>query len=298
MKRLSFFFIVVFVSLSINTYGQNSYIGRINSTYAPPFHALEVGCNMYVLTLDGSPVWSGDPLIVDGLEYFFGDIVGITGYLKPVADYFELEIEAIEKWSLNQNVQRFLGEYLLECECIDQIHMEDTLFYECAITIKEGAGIESDLLIDIEAPVEYKDLKTFTFNNAFFIPWQENEERASFRGGGEIKNDSLFIRFATTISYRWVVCNCKGEKTGSGIISPPKLENKVYYDATNQTIVIDEALQNQSLTLELYDIQGKVILRKTDVGNTISAVHLPAGMYLYRLLENSRTIYSGKILKK
>jgi hypothetical protein len=73
--------------------------------------------------------------------------------------------------------------------------------------------------------------------------------------------------------------------------------NKVYYDAVTQVIVIDKTLQNQSLTLELYDIQGKVILSKADVGNTVSIANLPNGIYLYRLLENNRAICSGKILK-
>jgi len=73
---------------------------------------------------------------------------------------------------------------------------------------------------------------------------------------------------------------------------------KAYYDEIKQVIVIDETLQNQSLTFELVDLQGKMILKKTDVGNTsISIANLPDGLYLYRLLKNSRIIYFGKILK-
>jgi len=73
--------------------------------------------------------------------------------------------------------------------------------------------------------------------------------------------------------------------------------NKVYYNTVNQVIVIDETLQNQSLTLELYNVQGKVVLRTADAGNTVSVANLPNGVYLYRLLENNRAIYSGKISK-
>ncbi|MDR2970790.1 MAG: T9SS type A sorting domain-containing protein [Bacteroidales bacterium] len=85
------------------------------------------------------------------------------------------------------------------------------------------------------------------------------------------------------------------KKIETSIRSLPFDNNKVYYDAANQVIVIDKTLQSQSLTLELYDMQGKVILKK-DAGNTISVAHLSNGVYLYRLLENNRMIYSGKIV--
>jgi hypothetical protein len=86
------------------------------------------------------------------------------------------------------------------------------------------------------------------------------------------------------------------KKVGTGIGTLP-FDNKVYYDATNQVIVIDKTLQNQFSTLELYDMQGKVILRKTDAGNTISIANLPSGVYLYRLSQNNRAICSGKVVK-
>jgi len=86
------------------------------------------------------------------------------------------------------------------------------------------------------------------------------------------------------------------KKALTGIVSLSKSDNKVYYDAKNQVIVIDKTLQKQSITLELYDIQGKVILRKTDM-DIVSVAHLPTGVYLYRLLENDRAICLGKIVK-
>jgi len=73
---------------------------------------------------------------------------------------------------------------------------------------------------------------------------------------------------------------------------------KVYYDATKQVIVIDETLLTQSLTFELVDIQGKVILRKTGISDSsISIVNLLYGVYLYRLTQNKKIIHIGKILK-
>ena len=82
-----------------------------------------------------------------------------------------------------------------------------------------------------------------------------------------------------------------------GIETLPFDNTKVYYDATNQSIVIDKTLQNQSVTLELYDMQGRAVLRKTDADATVSIANLPNGMYLYRLLQNNRITCSGKLLK-
>lgn len=75
--------------------------------------------------------------------------------------------------------------------------------------------------------------------------------------------------------------------------------NKVYYDAVKQVIVIGEMMQNQSLSFELVNTQGKVILRKTDIGNntTISVESMLNGVYLYRLLHSNQIVCFDKILK-
>ena len=86
------------------------------------------------------------------------------------------------------------------------------------------------------------------------------------------------------------------KKAPTGIVSPSKSDNKVYYDAKNQVIVIDKTLQKPSIKLELYDRQGKAMLKKTNA-DTVSIAHLPTGVYVYCLLENNQAIYSGKILK-
>jgi len=89
------------------------------------------------------------------------------------------------------------------------------------------------------------------------------------------------------------------KSTPSNIEILPSDNNKVYFDATNQIIIIDETLQNQSLALELIDIQGKVILRKTGLGNksSISVANLLNGIYLYRLTRDGMVICTGKIIK-
>ena len=87
--------------------------------------------------------------------------------------------------------------------------------------------------------------------------------------------------------------------TSSNIETLSSDNNKVYFDATNKIITIDETLQNQSFTFELINMQGKVVCRKTNTENSsIGAANLPKGIYLYRLLQNGQAIHSGKLMLK
>ncbi|MDL2230868.1 T9SS type A sorting domain-containing protein [Bacteroidales bacterium OttesenSCG-928-L19] len=74
-------------------------------------------------------------------------------------------------------------------------------------------------------------------------------------------------------------------------------DGKIYYDGVTQTIVFDETLQNQSLTFELMDIQGRMLIRKTGISNSISIADLPRGLYLYRIMQNNHCSVVYKILK-
>ena len=72
---------------------------------------------------------------------------------------------------------------------------------------------------------------------------------------------------------------------------------KIYYNPLTQEITIEKPIQPQFLTLELYDMLGKMILRKTDVGNTVSIANLHQGVYVYRLLEDNRVVGVGKVVR-
>jgi len=89
------------------------------------------------------------------------------------------------------------------------------------------------------------------------------------------------------------------KKSTSNIGLLSSSSNKVYYDEVNQIIVIDETLQNQSLTFELIDMQGKIALRKIDIANngSICIANLLRGVYLYCLTRDGLVICTGKILK-
>ena len=86
------------------------------------------------------------------------------------------------------------------------------------------------------------------------------------------------------------------KKLTSNIESLPFSNNKVYYDKTKQVIVIDETFLTQSLTFELVDVQGKIILRETVTDNTIHISNLLSGLYVYRLTKEKTVICVGKIL--
>ena len=86
------------------------------------------------------------------------------------------------------------------------------------------------------------------------------------------------------------------KKIEEGIVVPSKPENKVYYDVVNQLLIFDETLQKQSLTLELYDLQGRVVL-KPETGRSVSIAHLPTGVYVFRITTKTETI-TQKIIKQ
>ena len=302
MKRLSLFSIFVFIYLS--AFGQNTYIGNIilrGQTYF-----LETAFNYYRLTLNSLPI--SDSFIVENVEYFEGEIVAISGITKPrypgaIVDY-DLEIETIKKWHLNQDISHFLGEYSLIEICKPLLYEEEFLYEEQRqVVIK--AGVESDLLIKNIGISAFSFYKIFILNDSLFIPPQDSEFPVlnnypeTIRGKGVFRNDSLFLYYGSGSGFGLFDCECKGKKIGSTNIESPleSDKNKIYLDAANQVIVIDETLQNESLTVELIDLQGNTIWKKTNVGESVSVAHLPSGIYLCRVLQNGRMIYSDKILK-
>ena len=141
-------------------------------------------------------------------------------------------------------------------------------------------------------------------NDSIFIhfDWENfgyNKTYLYYSGRGKIENDSIFLDYiwGDIKSYPLESCNCKGVKK---VVHIPPIEptpTKAYYNPITQEIIIDAGLQNQPLTLELYNIQGKMLLREINVGNSISIAHLPQGVYVYRLLQGNQMVCRGKVLK-
>jgi hypothetical protein len=312
--------LVIFVFFSLNTHGQNPCAGKIVYIPTTPQSAvfgLRTGYNDYLLTINSYWILYNDQFIVGDTEYFVGDSVVITGttsiirnekpngYLSP--EYLEFEIMAIEMLSSDRNIQYFLGTYEIHVDCTEQPWW---IGDKVTLSIIEETDPEEAFDISLSFKGQFGNgwtFRVFVLNDDLFFM----EKWGYFDSGyiaycisreGYKNNDSIFINIKDYFIPNEPIllitdCHCKGKQIGSSSIVPPpeSSKNKVYYDAANQVIVIDKTLQSQSLTIELYDMQGKVILKK-DAGNTISVAHLPSGIYLYRLLENNRMIYSGKIV--
>ena len=288
MKRVSFFFIVVFIALSVNTFGQGSYTGTLimkgNPCPPPPDECppgvvlwLETTSQDYVLTINSYWIWS-DQIVFEGVEYWVDDVVEITGTVtlwQGMEEYHNLEIEAIKK--LEPVIVTVTGKLVLDknpCppppdECPPGVVLWlETTSQDYVLTIN-SYWIWSDQIIFEGVEYWVDDVVEIT---GTVTVWQGMEEYH------ELEIETI-------------------KKVDTNIDALLFSDNKIYYDATSQAIVIDETLRSQSLILELYDVQGRVILEKSNVSNTISVAHLPNGMYVYRALENNRVVYSGKILK-
>lgn len=317
IKLLSF---VIFVFIHFNIHGQNEYIGIIDMmpdpritvpmNYPPFVYYLTTVSGTYLLTLDLLPI---EDLIVEDIQYSPGETVIVTGTTTVkhgsfLEEYYELEIGTIGRSSLSQDIQRFLGTYIIEGVCSDNISPQSYYPVQGEIILSEGQ--QQDNLFFQMTDVGGKH--TFVSGDNLFIPFQwhwyhPSGAMGSFAGTGKIENDSIFfdtVRGSYGYDFsvmNFFTCKCKGKKISSSDIvsvSPPKFDNdKVYYDVIKQVIVIDETLQNQSLTFELADLQGKVMLKQAYISNTsISVANLLSGIYLYRLT-NDELVISGKILK-
>ena len=284
--------------MCLTTYGQNTYVGKIIRMEDPActssiFPCLPCGgkvlglettvCN-YVLNPTAHCMACF--LIINDVVYVDGDEVKITGTESikqidddPSKEYFELKIEAIEKIH-EQN--SYIGKIteIWNPLCMPPLppcpSTESEVFALDISSCNFVLTLNSHLLIDrlIIEDIEY------------FID-DEVEITGSLTG----KKDALtreYIELEIETIRKLPLSN--NETLSSD-------NNKVYFDAKNQLIIIDETLQNQSLIFELTDLQGKIIFSTTITNNPISTAILPKGVYLYRLLQNKQAICFGKILK-
>lgn len=318
--KLSLF--AILLCLNVNAHGQNIYTGIISYTPDPSIpvpvslpsfvYSLMTISGTYILTVDSLHI--KEKLIVDDTEYRVGEIVTITGATRVkqgsfLEEYYELEIETIERSSLSQDIQRFLGTY----ECVYSRDGQSISPIQNKIIISEGRDV---LLISLPGvcynhydPDMLIYLSLFVSGDSLFLPLQLSCSHSNViqlaTGKGKIENDSIFFNYVVHMlsigdfsKFSLYTYTCKGKKSSSDIVLSPVVQNKVYYNAARQAIVINATLQNRSFTLELLDMQGKVILRETATSNSsISVANLPSGVYAYRLLDGNQIISSGKTVK-
>jgi hypothetical protein len=145
-------------------------------------------------------------------------------------------------------------------------------------------SVSADYVLTIRSNWIWSD--RMTVNGVEYLVNDEVEIKGTVRADTDMHSEEYLSLEIETI-----------KKLSSSINSSSFNKNKVHYNNASQIIVIDEDLQNQSIVFELIDMQGKVILQKTGVNNSISIENLPNGVYVYRLLENNQIICWGKIIK-
>jgi hypothetical protein len=117
---------------------------------------------------------------------------------------------------------------------------------------------------------------------------------------------NLFGNMTSYIYYLWNestdqwIANSKGtnyysEYNTTLVPVIPEREIKVYPNPASEYVLFDLPDISESATVELYDIQGKMVLeQRLSHNKQISVSNLGEGMYLYRLNDRGNT-YKGKI---
>ena len=251
-------------------------IGVIDEAFLEvDFYGLRTTNYMYFLTLNNQVILSNELLIIDDIEYFIGDEVEITGQIVPNPPHKSIEIKTIKK--LTSNVEStYSGKIIFlpnPCETVPCL---------------PGAilGLETDTINYV-----LTENSNWIWNNSLIFADIEYfiDDEVEITGITTTKQD--------VNSNKYIELEIKSIKklTSNINIETLPFNNKIYYDAVNQVIILNKTLQNQSLELELYNTQGQIMLKTNN--NSISISNLPNGLYLYRLFLNNGELYSGKILK-
>ncbi|MDR1730275.1 MAG: T9SS type A sorting domain-containing protein [Prevotellaceae bacterium] len=204
-----------------------------------------------------------------------------------------------------QNIQKFLGEYEIKATCRMEIEGypwgEETVDYY-KIKIEESLEEDADIQFTVPSFVAVAKANVLT-EQEFEILQDQSTVGAGGRsyylnGGGVIRIDSIFMSYQVLDeSDTEFICDCKGKRSGSSDIFSLKSDKyKVYINAAQQ-IVLDEALQNQTLLVELISLQGATMLKKMNDGEPVSIANFPKGVYLLRIFQDGQPVYSDKILK-
>ena len=209
----------------------------------------------------------------------------------------EKSVEPIEKVDSNQDIQHFLGTYHLKGICEDMVQVGFVFPDERDVIISEG--IESDLLINIDASANFNNFKVYFLKDSLYIPlqWWNNfdETQASFQGKGKIENDSLFLRYGVGGTFGVIECHCKGEKISAGISSPDS-DIDLHIEQKGNSLLISSQTRT-ILSNEIVSVSGnKIIQSKNNFAIDISTI--PTGIYFIYTTFTDNTTNIVKWLKK
>ena len=109
----------------------------------------------------------------------------------------------------------------------------------------------------------------------------------------------------TTGSHRTLVYYKKGDvESGTPLIletgiNEIQTNSPVVYNPANESLRISIETLGTAVQLELVDLTGRVLIQHKliSASQEVPLNHLPKGIYLYRLMEQGKTINSGKIVK-
>jgi hypothetical protein len=229
-----------------------------------------------------------DRLIVDDIVYLIGSEVEITGKVTRTQDINLNEIKIVDIETIRHINER--NTYIGTISWVWNPSCMPPVYPPCLANENKVLGLE--MLVE----GCFLSL-VLSFNSNLLI------EKLTIGNIEYFVDDSVEIIGYLSVKYdahsrKYVELEIENiRKTLLSVQSLSLDKNKIYYDAVKQVFILDETLQNQFLTFELVDIQGKIILRKIIDGNYLDMSNLSNGVYLYRLSQNNKVICSGKIIK-
>jgi hypothetical protein len=141
----------------------------------------------------------------------------------------------------------------------------------------------------------------YSYNNAYtynelLLPWEFSQNELNREMTGHMLTletgydaGSLMPSYRNTYNYSSI--------TVTGVAETPDAIVNVYPQPASVSVKLNWPANYQSLKLEVSDVSGKVIsYQQVEKNKSISVQNLSPGIYLYRLLNNSNTLYKGKLL--
>lgn len=240
---------------------------------------------VYVLTNDSVPLFGNGNFEAAAQICSIGDSVEISGYIHTLIDDNTLIFPALEIESLNIlasfSSEKIPGTYTGTLVSIPNPAME----------IPAMPGLVVGLKCDDNQYVLSK--KEWLGDNYVEMGEVCCEVGDSVEIKGEVSTHiDLLNRIYFELEIDTIRKNEKDvDSTGNG---PLHEIGEVRYDASSHNIVIECDVSPN--TIEVFDAQGRCVLRVTGPGQSVSVARLPHGLYVYRLWGNG-IICSGKFVR-
>jgi hypothetical protein len=141
----------------------------------------------------------------------------------------------------------------------------------------------------------------YTYNNAYtynelLMPWIFTQFENSRVITGHMITLSTGYDAGSSIPSNRTIFNYSST-TVTGIAETPGANVNVYPQPASVSVKFSWPANYQSLKLEVSDVSGNIIsYQQVEKNRAVSVQNLSPGMYFYRLINNSNTFYTGKLL--